>query len=99
MWSIFLFGCTGMVERGILSELFSTMPVHPNRKIDHIDRHVVNQGSRTPVQASAGCDKYAKKASLNILQINISGLQNKTVELEKRLHEEQIHVVLLQENI
>ena len=75
------------------------MPVHPNRKIDHIGRHVVNQGPRTPVQASAGCDKYAKKATLNILQINIAGLQNKTVELEKRLHEEQIHIALLQETI
>ena len=73
------------------------MPVHPNRKIDHIGRHVVNQGSRTPVQASAGCDKYTKMATLNILQANMSELQNKTTELSKVLHDRDIHVALLQE--
>ena len=61
-------------------------------------RHV-EQGSRTPVQASAGCDKFAKMATLNILQLNIAGLQNKTTELEKLLHDSGIHVVLLQETI
>ena len=73
------------------------MPVYPNRKGNHIGRHVVNQGPRTPVQASAGCDKYTKMATLNILQANMSGLQNKTTELSKVLHDRDIHVALLQE--
>ena len=74
------------------------MPVNTKRKGNHIGRHV-EQGSRTPVQASAGCDKFAKMATLNILQLNIAGLQNKTTELEKLLHDNGIHVVLLQETI
>ena len=75
------------------------MTVASNRKGTPIGHHVDKQGPRMPVRSSAGCDKYARKSTLNILQLNIKGLQHKTLELEKRLSDEQIHVVLLQETL
>ena len=75
------------------------MTVKSNSKEFHIGRHVDKQGPRMPVRSSAGCDKYTKKSTLNILQLNIEGLQHKTLELEKRLYDKHIHVVLLQETL
>ena len=57
-----------------------------------------NQGPRNGFPPPAHCDKYAKE-DLKILQINISGLQNKKIELEKLLHDLNVHIVLIQETI
>ena len=38
-------------------------------------------------------------SQLNVLQINIEGLQHKTTELFKMLHDNDVHIVILQETI
>ena len=43
-------------------------------------------------------DKYAK-GTLNILQLNVQGLQRKTTEVKEMLDTYEIHVALLQETI
>ena len=47
----------------------------------------------TPCDKSARCDKF------NILQVNISGIQNKTDELLKLLKENDVRIALIQETI
>lgn len=56
------------------------------------------QGPRSEFPPPAHCEKYAKE-ELKILQINISGLQNKKIELEKLLDDHNIQVALIQETI
>ena len=87
------------IEKSLDKTPLPTMTVKSNRMGTHIGRHVDKQGPRMPVRSSAGCDKYARKSTLNILQLNIQGLQHKTLDSEKRLSDEQIHVVLLQETL
>ena len=45
----------------------------------------------TPCDKSARCDKF------NILQVNISGIQNKTNELLKLLKENDVRIALIHE--
>ena len=78
----------------------STMPVRKIRKPYQLGRRLGKQGPRTPDQASAGCEKYTRSANtFNIIQANMSGLQNKTTELNKLLHDQDIHIALLQETL
>ena len=74
------------------------MPVLRNKKPCQLGRRLVKQGPRKSV-SSADCDKYAKRSNINILQVNMAGLQNKTTELKKVLHDNNIHIALLQETI
>ena len=77
-----------------------TMPVRKIRKPYQLGRRLGKQGPRTPDQASAGCEKYVRSATtFNIIQANMSGLQNKTTELNKLLHDQDIHIALLQETL
>ena len=56
------------------------------------------KGPRSGVLTPAPCEKYAKE-ELNILQLNINGLQNKKIELVKLLQDKEVHIALLQETI
>ena len=56
------------------------------------------KGPRSGVLSPAPCEKYAKE-ELNILQLNINGLQNKKIELVKLLQDQEVHIALLQETI
>ena len=53
---------------------------------------------RSGVLSPAPCEKYAKE-ELNILQLNINGLQNKKIELVKLLQDQEVHIARLQETI
>ena len=76
-----------------------TMTVLTNNQPCQIGRRLAKQGPRAPVHTSAGHDKYAKRNTLKILQVNIAGLQNKSTELNKILHDKEIEIALLQETI
>ena len=56
------------------------------------------KGPRSGVLSPAPCEKYAKE-ELNILQLNINGLQNKKIELVKLLQDQEVYIALLQETI
>ena len=56
------------------------------------------KGPHSGVQSPAPCEKYAKE-ELNILQLNINGLQNKKIELVKLLQDQEVLIALLQETI
>ena len=56
------------------------------------------KGPCSGVLSPAACEKYAKE-ELNILQLNINGLQNKKIELVKLLQDKEVHFALLQETI
>ena len=55
------------------------------------------QGPRR--DSSAPREKCTRMSQLNVLQINIEGLQHKTTELFKMLHDNDVHIVILQETI
>ena len=75
------------------------MTKQTNNQTIQIGCSLDKQEPRTPVLSSAGYDKFAKRRSLKILQVNMSGLQNKTTELTKVLHDNEIDIALLQETI
>ena len=75
------------------------MKVSRNDKSCQIGRRLAKQGPRVPVQASAGREKYAKMATLKIIQVNIAGLQNKSEDLERLLHKHKAHAALIQKTI
>lgn len=50
-----------------------------------------------PTQSTTTKIKVDSKHSLNILQLNINGIQNKTTELQHILTEHNIHIALIQE--
>ena len=56
------------------------------------------KGPHSRVLYPAPCETYAKE-ELNILQLNIHGLQNKKIELVKLLKDQEVHIALLQETI
>ena len=56
------------------------------------------KGPRSRVLSPAPCEKYANE-ELNILQLNINGLQNKKIELAKLLQDQEVYIALLQETI
>ena len=76
-----------------------TMTVQTNKQTSQIGCRLDKQEPRIPVHPSAGCDKLAKRRTLKIIQVNMSGLQNKTTELTKVLHDNEIDIALLQETI
>ena len=73
------------------------MEVTRNDKECQIGCHLEYQEPRTSVQASADCEKFAKTAKLNIIQINVAGLQYKSTELAMILHKYKVHAALIQE--
>merc|ERR1711911_287680 len=75
------------------------MKVHTNKQASQIGCRLDKQEPRIPVHPSAGYDKFAKRKSLKIIQVNMQGLQNKTTELSKVLHDNEIDIALLQETI
>ena len=77
-----------------------TMPVKPIINKCQIGRSLDYQGPRRKFASSASCGKLAKKIhKLNILQINVQGLQRKTQEIQQCLSTHEVHVALLQETI
>ena len=58
---------------------------------NHTTTRTSTQNPQTALQAD--------KQTLNILQLNISGIQTKRVELAKLLSDQKIHIVLIQETI
>ena len=77
------------------------MPVQTNENICQIGCSLATgkQEPRMSVPTPADCDKSTKRSTINIFQANMSGLQNKTTELTKVLHDNQVHIALLQETI
>ena len=75
------------------------MKVPTNKQTSQIGCRLDKQEPRIPVHPSAGYEKLAKRKTLKILQVNIQGLQNKTTELNKVLHDNKVDVALLQETI
>ena len=65
---------------------------------NELDCRLGEKGPRSGVLSPAPCEKYAKE-ELNILQLNINGLQNKKIELVKLLQDKEVHITLLQETI
>ena len=75
------------------------MKAHKYRKPYELGRRLIKgprQVDRPPATLS---EKSATRGTLNILQINISGLSQKTLELSRLLHKNNIHVLLLQETL
>ena len=60
--------------------------------------HLGEKGPHSGVLSPAPCKKYAKE-ELNILKLNINGLQNKKIKLVKLLQDQEVHIALLQETI
>ena len=92
----------------------STMPAHNTHKVSQIGRSLAKKGPRRQLKTPAVCDKIARgrgqftspavrdkyaKGTLNILQLNVQGLQRKTTEVKEMLDTYEIHVALLQETI
>ena len=91
-----------------------TMPAHNTHKVSQIGRSLAKQGPREQLKTPAVRDKIARgrgqltspavrdkyaKGTLNILQLNVQGLQRKTTEVKEMLDTYEIHVALLQETI
>ncbi len=78
------------------------MAEQTKRKVIEIDLHLV-KGSRSLVRAQAGNEKLATgtqaKRTLNIIQLNVLGIRNKQLELAKLLHDQDVHIALLQETL
>ena len=62
-------------------------------------RRLGYQGPRKVPHPPTSCDKSARWDKLNILQLNIAGLQNKSDELLKLLKENNVQIALIQETI
>ena len=93
----------------------STMPAHTNTIKCQIGRSLAKQGPRKQLKTPAVCEKIARgrgqstspadrdkltaKGTLNILQLNVQGLQRKTSEVKQILDTYKIDVALLQETI
>ena len=72
------------------------MPEKYNKNSYELRRRLV-KGLRTAVSSRAVCEKSATgNTNLNILQLNILGLKNKTSELENMLKKHDIHINILQ---
>ena len=65
------------------------------RRLDKGPRRAVPSQAASSEKFATGSNK--QQQNLNILQVNISGLQHKTLELTKVLTEHQIHIALIQE--
>ncbi|XP_055893518.1 uncharacterized protein LOC129927644 [Biomphalaria glabrata] len=81
------------------------MPRNLTKNPYELRRRLV-KGLRMAVSSRTACDKSAtgnkKQTSskhLNLLQLNILGLQNKTTELQHILKKHDIHIALLQETL
>ena len=78
-----------------------TMPVQNNVKRYELGRRLGKQGPRMRDQSPAPCEKSArgKHNCTNLLQINVSGLQHKVLELKKILKDHNVQIAVLQETI
>ena len=60
----------------------------------------LSERSRLVAAPPGPSEKLARgNLNINILQINIAGLQNKTIELQKTLADHKVHVAVIQETI
>ena len=92
--------CCGSGLKLVLAKpLNLTMKVQTNKQTSQIGCRLDKQEPRIPVHPSAGYEKLAKRRTLKILQVNMQGLQNKTTELNKVLHDNKVDIALLQETI
>ena len=73
------------------------MTVHRNTVSYELGRHL-EQGPREELSPPAPRDKLARW-DFNVLQVNLSGFQNKQVELMKMLKDNNINIALIQETI
>ena len=97
--------CTQLVYSAILGlkkpqqKPNPTMTLVQSKILYQPGRRLAIQGPRKNTGQPVSCDKFSRVDQLNILQINISGLSTKIVELMKILHDEHIHVALVEETI
>ena len=64
-----------------------------------LGRRLGKQGPRRTVKTqAASCDK-STTGDINLLQANISGIQNRAEELLRMLNQHNIHIALIQETI
>ena len=76
------------------------MTVIQSKLLHEPGRRLGYQGPRKVVPTcSTPCDKSARMGKLNILQVNIEGLQPKVTELMKTLNTNDVHIALLQETL
>ena len=75
------------------------MTVVQSKLIYEPGRRLGYQGPRKVPHSPTPCEKSARWDKLNILQINIAGLQNKSDELLKLLKENDVQIALIQETI
>ena len=62
-------------------------------------RRLGYQGPRKVPHSPTPCEKSARWDKLNILQVNVAGLQNKSDELLRMLKENDVRIALIQETI
>ena len=74
------------------------MTVVQSKLTYELRRPLGNKGPRR-VKPPSLCDKSTRWETLNILQINISGLQHKVEELMTLLKEQDVRIALIQETI
>ena len=72
------------------------MTVVQSKLVYEPGRRLGYQGPRKVPHSPTPCEKSARWDKLNILQINIAGLQNKSDELLKLLKENDVQVALIQ---
>ena len=80
----------------------STMTVVQSKLVYEPGRRLGYQGPRSGTHVGpVTCDKFARTThtDLNILQINVDGLQHKSTELNKTLTDNNVHIALLQETV
>ena len=75
------------------------MTVVQSKLVYEPGRRLGYQGPRKVPHSPTPCEKSARWDKLNILQINIAGLQNKSDELLKLLKENDVQIALIQETI
>ena len=78
------------------------MTVVQSKLVYEPGRRLGYQGPRSGTHVGpVPCDKFARTThtDLNILQINVDGLQHKSTELNKTLTDNNVHIALLQETV
>ena len=78
-----------------MTVLQSKLVYEPGRRLGY-------QGPRSSTHVGpVHCDKFTRTTltDLNILQLNVDGLQHKSTELNKVLSDNNVHIALLQETV
>ena len=75
------------------------MTVGKSKLSNELGRRLVKGPRKVTAPYPVPCDKSARIGHLNVLQINIEGLQHKTTELLKLLSDQNVHICMIQETV